>query len=272
MVQINAAGDPFDYTDVIGFGLGGASGVVQWPQDEYDGIWKNLPIAVTGIAGVPGIAVEPMPSPAALANPLPAPALFSVNPAVAPTPAIRDTLSVSAAGLLGQLTMRAKMKFLADLGENIFCITATNLQVIRRGTGTSKSRLIWTLKDGAGATMFSSRSNAALYNLALNQLADIVISIDLPGRVARMWVDGVQIDNVALPANSGRFNTSRFLEFLGDGSIPTAQVELLEVWHAYTATGDTAALGTPRKRITAAPAGLPVETPATPAWVRGPLA
>ena len=53
---------------------------------------------------------------------------------------------------------------------------------------------------------------------------------------------------------------------------PDGSVELLEVWHAYTATGDTAALGTPRKRITAAPAGLPVETPATPAWVRGALA
>ncbi|MBL9058827.1 MAG: hypothetical protein JNK88_02230, partial [Mangrovicoccus sp.] len=47
---------------------------------------------------------------------------------------------------------------------------------------------------------------------------------------------------------------------------PTADVEVLEVWKAFTADGNTAALRAPHKRIAAAAGGGVVETPASPVW------
>ena len=268
----------FVYSDAVQFCLGGASGVVVWPQDEFDDIWKNLPLAVIpGLTVVDGIAMEPMPDPTGIANTMTAPARFpTTNAALAacsPVP-IRDTVNFGSNGNTGSLTLRAKMKFLDNVGGSIFGINSVNLSVIRETSGTQARKILWTLKDSAGTVLIAGGTVASGV-IADGQLFNLVVSINLGGNIAKMFIDGTQVASVTLGANTGAFASSRFIEFLTQTPFANAEVEVFEQWNAYTATGDTAALGTPRKRIDAVLSGsvhVPRETPSSPVWVRGALA
>ena len=96
-------------------------------------------------------------------------------------------------------------------------------------------------------------------------MRDVVFSVDRTSGAVRLWVDGALAHSSTLPTIGGAFASNRSIGFLGNDR-PTADVEVLEVWKAYTADGDTAALGPPYKRIAAAAGGGIVETPTSPVW------
>ena len=273
VVQINAAGVPFTYADKIDYGLGGASGVVQWPQDAYDGIWKNLPIAVTGLAGVPGLALEPMPDVAALANPLPAPQFFAVLAGPSPLgPYFKDPSTMGAGVTAFTVRMKIRCKP-ATATRSLFYQVAGPLKCERLVTGTLRV----TLADSGGIAILSNRGISAA--TPDNQWKDLVFAVVMPTASTagslKVW-DGVSLtDDIPLPAASGylgELSSIRNLILLGDGlSTPTrcppADVETVQWWKGVAATSsDISALGNPTKAITGAAGGTIVESPTTPAW------
>lgn len=266
VVQINADGDPFDYTDVIGYGLGGASGVVQWPQDEYDGIWKNLPIAITGIAGVPGIAVEPMPDPADVANTLPAPDVFAMSNA-SNSPRFTDTATI---GTASALTLRWKGKMTSLAGETLFSMNGTMFSVKRRSSGASTTRKIEILVRDANAASIIANGNTGI-TLSDDQVVDMVVSFSLVtgNRVVKLFLDGAEVWSSALTGTAQNWSTNRYISVfqISSSDVPDGETEIVEIWKAYSSDGDTSALGAPHKRIEAGTGGTIVETPSSPAWL-----
>ena len=273
VVQINAGGNAFTYADKIDYGLGGASGIVKWPQDIYDGIWKNLPIAVTGFAGVTGIALEPLPAAAALANPLPAPQSFEVFAGPSPLgPYFKDP-STMGAGVTA-FTIRTKVRCKPTTAiRSLFYQVAGPLKCERLTDGF----LRFTLVDRGGATVLSNRGISTYAQD--NQWKDLVFAVVMPTATAagslKVW-DGLTLTcNISLPAAAGylgELTSNRSLVLFGDGTsaptrCPPADVELLQWWKGTAATSsDVSALGVPTKAIAGAAGGTVVESPTTPAW------
>ena len=232
----------FTYSDVIRYGVNGASGVVQWPEDEFDDIWKNLPLAVMGFEGIDGVAIEPLPDAADIANTLPAPASFTTS---ATGPYFQAPNGIGAN--TGQFTFAFKGSVDIATDARFFSLSGSRMSLTRQNNG--QMRLI--LKDDSNTSVFQSGGVATLAaNVVLGIPTEIVLSFDLPGQSARLWVDGVLTDDFTLIANTGALNTNRVLNLLG-GAVGQleGQVEYARYWRAYTATGDTTVLGTPAKDI-----------------------
>ena len=261
----------FVYSDAIQYGLGAASGNTgpgTFLSDEFDSIWKNLPLAVIpGITysnGLNGIVMEPMPRPADIANTLPAPATFTT---AAGGPWFQDATTIGANS--GVLTFAVKAQTAATSTKTLAALSSGNIVMDRLGGGG----LRLALKNSAGASVLPGAATNMLLSatLSANTLTEVVLSIDLPGLVARVWVNGTLTDTITLQANSGVFNTGRTLLFLADSTAGAGQfpgsVERLRLWKAAMATYNLASLGAAHADI-AGPAATANAHP----WRKGALA
>lgn len=223
----------FNGTTRLDYGLGGASGVVAAPDDEFISIWKDLPLAVVGLAGVEGVAVAPMPNQAEIRSTLPADAQFLSSGNVifrdktripASTPAItwhwrvRPTLGSVSQDLGGVEGARATLQRLPD----------------------GKMRLL--MMDAGGVISVPAMQTV----LTLGVLVDLVLCIDLAARRVRLWKSGMPAEDLAIVPNAAAFETNRNLQFLTGGSNGfTGGVDRMSVWYAGSPNGDIGALGRP---------------------------
>ena len=223
----------FDGTTRIDYGLGGASGVVSPPDDEFDGIWKDLPLADAGIAGVEGVALSPMPDQKLIGSTLPAAAQFLSsgdvifrNPSPIPAGKSAITWHWRVRPTLGGVTQ--------DLG-GIESARAT-LQRLPDG----KMRLL--MMDSGGLIPVPAMQTT----LAIGVLVDLVLCIDLASKRVRLWKDGIPAEDLAVAPNVTTFESNRKLHFLsGSGNGFTGGVDTMSVWHSGTTDGNIAALGLP---------------------------
>ncbi|TDL86387.1 hypothetical protein E2L05_13230 [Meridianimarinicoccus aquatilis] len=250
----------FDWSHTIFYGLGGASGIVQWPDDELDEIWKNLPIADVGFVGerLDGVAVEPMPLASDIANTLPAPIQFVTVAGSGPSFADPAGLGPND----GKLTFRVQVtpEAFGGGGQEILG-QAGRVSLQRLNDGTMRV----TLKDSTNTSLVGGTLSLAGI-MPDNVFVDVVLALDLAGRRLRLFIDGVMTDDIQISASaSGTLASNRSLNFFGSDSFGGA-VGMLEVWKGYAPDGDTAALGAPYRRIAPDGAGGFVQTPGTSIW------
>lgn len=225
----------FVSADILTYGEGAATGALQFPEDMFAETWKNLPIVNLGVPGLTGIPVSAMPSPAALVNTVApvaqvfttilSPATYFVQPVTAAdlngaqmTVMLEaDSITTPGAGVAGQLF------YASNARVNYQILTSRNLRV--------------TLRDSANTALI----NAVQYGVIPSGPVKIVLSYDLVARWLRAWVNGTQVANVTLAANTGLVDTgARKLSFLGTdagASIVPGTWKRMAVWKAATADG-----------------------------------
>ena len=246
---------PFTYASAIDYGKGELPGFQTYPDDYRNDYVLDLAVINVGAAGMPALPVR-MRSAGELGNALPAPASFAVGSTSGPYFVDPNGFGSNT----GLLTMRAKMKWAGGGGNGLFLISSSNLTLQRLNDGSIR---LAGLKDSSGISLASGLTlNASAPD---NVLREIVMTVNLPAQVLSVYVDGSLTDSVALAAGTGQFATGRSIGFFGSSALPNAVVEVMEVWKAYTPDGNTAALGTPHKRIVATASGA-VETPTLPVW------
>ena len=234
--------------DTLTFGEGGASGLLQVPQDQQNGLWKNLPIVNVGAPGVEGIPLRPMPSPAILLNTIPAGAQsFTIG---GTGPRFVDPATI---GSISRLTV---------VYEGSFDTPATSCQPFVPTGGnmtftllnTRKPRLYF--KDSANTVFVNSVS---LTNALPSGPVRVVMSVDLLAGFLRFWVNGTLEGNFAIGANSGLIATSSRQLSLMATNTGTAQTSgvftRLAIWKAATADGQDPA-GTAYKALTGPAASI----------------
>ncbi len=220
----------FVHGDTITFGEGGATGILQSPEDQRDGLWKNLPIVNVGATGLEGIPLRPMPPAAILANTLPAGLQsFTIG---GTGPRFVDPVTL---GLVSRLTV---------VYEGSFDTPATSSQPLVPTGGnvtftilnTRKPRLY--LKDSANTIFVNSVS---LANALPTGPVRVVLSVDLVAGFMRFWVNGTLEGNFTVGANSGSIAAAtRQLSLMATntGTLQTTGVfTRLAVWKAATADG-----------------------------------
>ncbi len=238
-------GGNFASTDSIQYGEGGATGALQFPEDQLNATWKNLPVVNVGATGLNGIPLRTLPSTTVLANTLPAVAPKFTTAATGPyfwSPTNVPT-GVTA------VTFAARFKLPAMPTATYIVFTQNNLgfdaEILNNGT------MRFTVKDGAGVAVLSASIVAT--GILANIWYDIVCAADQTAKTLKVKINGALITTVAFTtAGNGVFQSTRALGFLARNSASKLQfigdVEYLKVWHSVTGTGD-APVTAPLKQI-----------------------
>ncbi|MEV8467310.1 LamG-like jellyroll fold domain-containing protein [Fluviibacterium sp. DFM31] len=192
-----------------------------------------------GLAGVEGVALEPLPLATEIANTLPAPATFTTTDA---GPYFNDA-DLGANG--GQITLSAKVRFATGQGNNgsFFGQSGGGFELTRLSNDGS---IRANVEDSAGAPVLSS--NTLALQIAENTWTEVVCCIDLVAQTLTVWKDGVS-DQVALAANNGQFLNNRFVTLLnrnGSGGYQfVGDVEFLRLWKDTVTTDGSEPVGVP---------------------------
>ncbi|MGB3178988.1 MAG: LamG-like jellyroll fold domain-containing protein [Albidovulum sp.] len=233
-VRIFPNGGAFTASDTIQYGEGGATGMIDYPDDHIAGVWKNLPIVDLGLAGLDGVPVRPLANPLVLANTLPAGAMSFTTSSGGPY--FLNPVNVPAG--ISAITFAAKVRFAALPGSTaiLFAQSSTGFDVELMNNGSLRV----TLEDGSGAKMLSSHIVATA--LGTGNWYELVVSADQAAQVLRVVVNNALVAAVPFTGTSnGVFQSNRALSFLGrnNGSLQFAgEIEHLRAWHSATATGD----------------------------------
>ncbi|SPJ23482.1 hypothetical protein [Palleronia abyssalis] len=236
-IRVYPNGGAFDGNTRIDYGLGGASGLVVMPDDAFDSLWMDLPLAVNGVSGVDGVAIEPIPDAAEIASTLARDGQFGSDGSVV----FRDPNLIPDG--VSAITWRWKIAPDAssdtmDLGG----IEAVRLNVQKVPNG--KLRLL--MMDAGGTVTVPSTSTY----LPAGTLVDLIVSVDLAAGRIRVWKDGVFVEDLAIAPNVQSFEANRAVHFLtGSGNGWIGAVDCLAVWFKGTADGEIDGLGAPRWQV-----------------------
>ncbi|WP_375262432.1 hypothetical protein [Palleronia sp.] len=223
----------FDGTTRLDYGLGGASGVVAAPDDEFIAIWKDLPLAVVGLSGVEGVAVAPMPNQEEIRSTLSAAAQFASSGDVIFRDKARIPTGTSA------ITWHWRVRpTLGSVSQDLGGVEGARATLQRLPDG--KMRLL--MMDAGGVISVPAMQTV----LTLGVLVDLVLCIDLAARRVRLWKDGLPAEDLAIVPNASTFETNRNLQFLTGGSNGfTGGVDRMSAWYVGSTDGNVAALGQP---------------------------
>jgi hypothetical protein len=226
-------GGSFVSSDAIQYGEGGATGALQFPEDQINAVWKNLPIVDVGAPGLNGIPVRPMPDAAVLANTLPAGAQPFTTSAtgpyfLSPTNVPAGTTGITFAG-------KFKVASLPSTTSILFAQSNIGFDVELMNSGALRINV----KDEAGVKVINGYSAAV--GIQPNTWYDIVCAADHVSKNLWITVNGALFATVAFTtAGNGSFQSNRALSFLARsaGSLQfVGQVEYLKVWHTVAANG-----------------------------------
>jgi len=270
VVEISADGDTFTYEDVVTYLPGGASAVVVHPWDEYDEIWKNIPIAVNGFTGVEGIPIEPMPLATDIETTLTQPDYFVVTNASGPNFTRPGTFGAGHSAI----TARARLRWTNNTGGMLIYRHSggSATELTRQVGGGEAGKLRLKVGDGTGSVLSITSVSSALTNGATY---DIVLSINLAAtsnnglaaQTTKVWLDDTLLGTYSLSAGTGTFLSSRSCGFFDVTGECNAEVEELEWWvDTCTNDGDTTALSSPTKGIYGDSGNTILEVGAGSAW------
>ena len=243
-VRILPNAGTFTYADAIQYGEGGATGMIEYPDDHIAETWKNLPIVDLGLAGLDGAPVRSLPDPSVLANTLPAAAAPFRTSAAGPY--FLSPANVPAG--TSAITFSAKIRLSALPGASmiLFAQASTGFDVELMNNGNLRV----TIEDGTGAKMLNGHVLST--TLAAGVWYELVVSADQAAGVLRVVIDGALVATVPFTGSSnGLFQSNRALSFLArnNGSLQfEGSVEHLRAWHTATATG-AAPSSVPAKEI-----------------------
>lgn len=243
-------GGSFIAGDLIQYGEGGASGALKFPEDQFAGLWENLPIVDFGLPGLNGVPLRPLPDAAALANTLPAGAAIFTTSATGPW--FLDPVNVPPG--TAAITYAAKVRVPALPGTSfiLFAQVSTGFDVELMNNGNLRA----TVEDGAGVKMLSAAVISA--GLPTNVWHDLVVSADQVAAVLRVNLNGAPLATLPFTGSgNGVFQSNRALSLLAR-SAGTLQlvgdVEYARIWLTATADG-SAPTAAPYKELTG-PAAL----------------
>lgn len=235
----------FTSAETIQYGEGGASGMIAFPEDFQNQIWKNLPVVDLGLAGLDGVPVRPLADPAVLANTLPAGSPSFTTSATGPWFTDPANVPVSTTAI----TFHGRIRFPSYPGATMALFSQANIgfdvELMNNGN------LRFNVKDSAGVKVLNNQIVAAA--LATGVLYDLVVSADHVAKVLWVEIDGALAFTLPFTTSgNGSFQSNRALGLLarGSGTLQfVGDVEELRVWLSATGTG-AAPSGTPHKRIT----------------------
>lgn len=235
----------FTSADVLTFGEGGASGALQFPEDQLAAVWKNLPIVDLGVPGLNGLPVSAMPAASVLANTLPATAASFHTSASGPY--FLDPASVPS-GVTGiTFAARFRLPSLPAVGSYIlFAQAATGFDVELMNNGNLRI----TVEDGTGAKMLSN--HVFLAGLAGNTWYDLVCAANHAAGNLKVSVNGNVTTIPYTAIGNGVFQNNRALSLLArsGGTLQfVGEVEHVGVWLAVTGAG-TVPASPAHRRIT----------------------
>lgn len=137
-----------------------------------------------------------------------------------------STLSIS-----GKLTAKARVK-MNSLAATTQLFHLSGAQGGLEVMSTGALRLA-AFRDSAN-TALNTSTLTSTGAVNTTDWATILMSIDLPNQVAQVWLNGVEVIEVALAANTGLLSQTRLLSLLGTntgGSLVQAEIEYLRVWN-----------------------------------------
>ncbi len=237
-------GGSFVSTDTIQYGEGGANGQNQFPEDQQNATWKNLPIVNVGVPGLNGIPVRPLPAGSVFANTLPAGTPKFTTTAtgpyfLSPTNVPAGTSAITFAGRFRMAAMPATSAIIFSQANAGFDIEIMNSGMVRANA-----------RDGVAVKVVNNVLIPA--GLVANVWYDIICAIDQAAQNLRISVNGSLIATVAFSAaGNGLFQSNRALGFLARNTATLQYVgdaEYLRVWHSATGSG-TVPAGAPGKQI-----------------------
>lgn len=246
-VRILPNSGAFTGADAIRYGIGGASGIQIWPEDELLGGWMNLPMADMGIAGIEGVALEPLPDPNEIAIPLAAAPTFTTSAAgpyyVAPGNIPAGT---------SRIVFAAKIKPAVGAPDGaLWQLSGNNAFLTRYADGSLRTVLV----DSAGTTLISPEFLDGRSSLVPGGTAStVVFAIDLAARTVNAWINGALRYSKALPANSGQLSTVRKVALLALTNGATqfqGSAEYVRMWLNQTTTDGSEPAATPYVDVSA---------------------
>lgn len=198
-------GGNFVASDVLTFGEGGATGMIKFPQDYQNALWKNWLIVNVGAPGLEGLPVQAMPSSAVLANTLPANPNFTT--VSGQSTRFKDTVNWPTT--LGKMTFAIDGS-ITSTGASVYLVEMDNVHIslVVGNTGS----LLLSLKDSANTTLMSSVN---IGGVTLGVRSEVIVAIDLSANTVWTTLNGVTTTR-AIAANSGiiESTTSRKFNFL----------------------------------------------------------
>ncbi|WP_095587701.1 hypothetical protein [Actibacterium ureilyticum] len=239
-------GGVFTFADQINYGLGGATGMIAYPDDHYAALWKDIPLVDTGAAGVEGIPLRALPDPDVLANTLTAPQSFDVD---LTGPYFKDTDAVGT-GITG-VTMEAELSF-GSGGTGFYDLFFTNGAYLRLEVRPSNGQARVQVRDSSGTNVIALQQVSNV-TPAIGVTVTLRFAVNFTLGWARIFVDDVLTADLPFAsAGTGQMSDSRYLQFF-EGAGLIAQVQQLSAWKEATADGSRP-VSTPYKVISGAPA------------------
>jgi hypothetical protein len=154
------------------------------------------------------------------------------------------TSSLSGTG--GRLVVEATLR--ADSIPNAFFVYSHAVHVTTLDVGTG-GNIRQSIRDSAGTQVLGSTSIAAPNgSFVVGQINNILASIDLPGRMYRMWNNGDLLLEQELLENTGQFAGTGVMNMLqsnSGGSRYSGRVYGLKIWKGLTVDDGNAPSATP---------------------------
>lgn len=224
-VEITGA---FSNTDTLTFGRWGATGMRTHPDDYFADLWAAYPLVAHSLPDLEGIAVRPLPDPAALANTLTAAASF-----VTGTADFRFDDPATLGANSGVWVGIADITTAASLANGtLFGLSGGNIKIEILANG----RLRANIKDASNTTVVANAISGSGAIVAGNAHL-IAAHVDLGAGYARIWIDGALVIDAGFTATDPGFATNRRLGFLADPQTFTnhlsgTEVRRLALWRS----------------------------------------
>ncbi len=228
---------PFVNNDAVRFGWGGSTGHRIYQTDFTNEVYKNVPIIDYSLPEYPGVPVAPYPrsdnyTVSGLSGGGGGAVTFTTS---ATGPYFLDPVAFGAnTGKLFQSVKASITTPAAAVTLGLINGTYYRLEALPNGS------LRINVKD-SGNVVLASNVTSAAGALSYSGTAIITVSVDLVSQYARVYVNGTNVIDQALAANTGLFpTTSRVLSALATNAganQTTATVEYIKYWKDATTDG-----------------------------------
>ncbi|NDW00051.1 hypothetical protein [Salipiger sp. PrR002] len=234
-------GGSFTDATLLGFGEGGASGMLENPEDYQNEIWKNFPIVDVGLSDLLGVPLRHLPDPAVLASTIPGNPSFTTTDA---GPSFLDPAMIGS-GVTGFTAhLVGAPDFSGSNGSPLLVSVSDGVLTVEYFTSSGLLRI--GLRDADGSYPALASTTAPAGTLSDGVEAAITVSLDHVAELLRVWVDDVLVFDESFVSVSGVLNETRFIGFLDDA---VGTWKELTAWKEATSDG-TLPSGDPYVQIT----------------------
>lgn len=203
-VRIFPISTPFSSGDVLTFGEGGSTGMIKFPEDQIDELYKDIPIVDVGAIGVEGVSVRPLPDATVLEN-----TLVSGDSSFATTatgPHFADVVNLGTGISRISSLFDAEIQLPASGASTLFNTTGNYFRLEILPNGSVRLRV----RDDVGDWMVNAVTSAvSVVNTGVRQT--IGIGADLQAGWAKVWIDGVEVISETFSSSTGVFPSNRSL-------------------------------------------------------------